>query len=143
MIEIFLKFPLFYLANEKIQSTEIQNNIYIFWIFPLRFLLNFLVHEIKEWEFQKNFCHFLPYSYTYPGPYDLNDPPSKSNACLPWWYTHTESCNHIYVFISVMFAITWFTKRNMVSKSVITSYNKPKRLLCTFCIMLHAYINNK
>ena len=29
--------------------------------------LDFLVHLIKEREFQKTFCHYLPYFYTDPG----------------------------------------------------------------------------
>ena len=40
---------------------------FIFWIFPLHFLLNFLVCKIKEQEFQNIFCRSLPYFYTYPG----------------------------------------------------------------------------
>ena len=57
----------FCLANEEIQSGKIQNNrYYIFWIFPLRFLLNFLVHQIKEHEFHFfSIFHSLPYFYTY------------------------------------------------------------------------------
>ena len=39
---------------------------YIFLIFPLYFLLNFLIRKVKEREFQKNFCRSLPYFYTYP-----------------------------------------------------------------------------
>ena len=33
---------------------------YIFRIFPRRFLLNFLIHQIKEWEFHPIFIHTLP-----------------------------------------------------------------------------------
>ena len=43
----------------------------IFCIFLLCFQLNFLIRKIKEWEFQKNYCRFLPYFYTYPA---HNDP---------------------------------------------------------------------
>ena len=38
---------------------------YIFWIFPLHFLLDFLVHKIKEREFEIFLCHSLPNFYTY------------------------------------------------------------------------------
>ena len=38
----------------------------IFWIFPLSFLLNFLVQELKEWEFQK-ISVVQSYFYTFIG----------------------------------------------------------------------------
>ena len=60
--QIFLKFPLFYLANEEIQSGKIHNYIYCL-NFPT---LNLLIRKIKEWEFQKSFYHSLRYFYTYP-----------------------------------------------------------------------------
>ena len=67
MAEIFLKFPLFYLANEEIQSGKIQNNIYIF-NFPLHFLLDFLVRKMKEQEFEKNsVILYHIFIHTYPG----------------------------------------------------------------------------
>ena len=51
------------------QSMQIQKIYFLFLIFPLcisSFAILALVHNIKEWEFQKKFCHCLPYSYTYP-----------------------------------------------------------------------------
>ena len=44
-------------------KNRVNNNRNFFPI--LRFLLNFLVCKIKEWEFQKKFCLSLPYFYTY------------------------------------------------------------------------------
>ena len=69
MTEIFWNICFFYLANEEIQSGKIP---YIFLIFPLHFLLNFLIHKIKEREFQKCLCRSLPYFYTYPAFYVMN-----------------------------------------------------------------------
>ena len=65
MLEFFLKFRSFYLANKEIQSGKIQNNKYFFNFPVLRLMLNFLVCKIKEWEFEKKFCRSLPYFYTY------------------------------------------------------------------------------
>ena len=47
-----LKFPLFYFANEEIQrKTEWENTKYTcYFDFPA---LDFLVHKIHEWKFQK------------------------------------------------------------------------------------------
>ena len=58
MTERFLKFPLFYLPNEEIQSRKIQNNLYNF-EFSHSGSLDFLVRMIKEQQFQNSVPVFL------------------------------------------------------------------------------------
>ena len=57
MTEIFLKFPLFYLANEEIQSGKIKNNIYLF-NFPALFYAEFPHSQDKRAEISKMFMSF-------------------------------------------------------------------------------------
>ena len=55
----FLKFPLFYLMNEEIQSRKIQNSIYIL-NFPAPFSAGFpCLQDKREWEFQKKILSFF------------------------------------------------------------------------------------
>ena len=54
--------------SSRKQSRKIQN-IYVILNFPA---LDFLIHKIKELEFQKNFCCSLPYFYTYPDRNQIN-----------------------------------------------------------------------
>ena len=67
MTEFVLKILLFYLRNEEIQQTMERENskkyTYVILNFPA---LDFLIHKIKEWEFQKKFCRSLSNFYTYP-----------------------------------------------------------------------------
>ena len=76
MTERFLKFPLFYLANELIQQKNGVGKfkkIHVILNFPA---LDFLVHKIKERKFQKNFYRSLPYFYTYPDSSQIAKRPS-------------------------------------------------------------------
>ena len=58
MTEFFLKFPLFYLENEEIQSSAERENSKLYYLnFPA---MDFLVGKIKKQEFEKSFCHFFP-----------------------------------------------------------------------------------
>ena len=59
-MKFFLKFQLFHLATEEIQSTKMQNNIYFFfWIFLPHFLLNFFIHKIKKrWFLINSVVHY-------------------------------------------------------------------------------------
>ena len=59
----FLKFRNFYLANKENSKQHIY---FEFSCSVDRFMLNFLVRKIKEWEFKKICCRSLPYFYTYP-----------------------------------------------------------------------------
>ena len=43
-----MKFPLFYVMTEEIQSGKIQNKILLF--FQLHFMLNFIIHKIKKYK---------------------------------------------------------------------------------------------
>ena len=52
--------------NEEIQSRKIKKFNMLFWIFLLWISTFFLIHKIKDQEFQKYFSHSLSYSYTYP-----------------------------------------------------------------------------
>ena len=62
---IFLEIPVI-LSCERGNSAENGmgklKKYMLFWIFTQ----DFLIHKIKEQEFQKKFCCSLPYSYTYP-----------------------------------------------------------------------------
>ena len=66
MTEIFLKFPLFNLPNEEIQSRKIQNNIY-FVNFPNLQHSGFPPLQDKRTGILKKICHSLPFFYTYRG----------------------------------------------------------------------------
>ena len=82
----------------------------IFCIFLLCFQLNFLIRKIKEWKFQKNYCRFLPYFYTYPA---HNDPSEsmffflyrlyKKGTIVCKWTDHPYC---ICAFLSESFAIS-------------------------------------
>ena len=58
MPEMFLKFPLFNLANEEIESGKIQNNVIL--NFPIPFSAEFPCSQDKRAGISKN----LPYFYT-------------------------------------------------------------------------------
>ena len=64
-MEIFWNSRSFILRTRKSRVGKFKIT-YIFWIFPLHFLLDFLIRKIKEREFQNNFCCSLLYFYTYP-----------------------------------------------------------------------------
>ena len=59
-----LKTPQFFnFVNKEIQCQKIHSDFKL-WIFPIHFLLNVLIHKIKERDFHKIFCHSLPDVYT-------------------------------------------------------------------------------
>ena len=65
-----MKFPLFYVMTEEIQSGKIQNKILLF--FQLHFMLNFIIHKIKKYKLWKtsgipfrSLISFIYSGYTY------------------------------------------------------------------------------
>ena len=56
--EFFWNSHYFILQMRKSRAGKFKMTDIPFWIFPLSFMLNFLVHKIKEQEFQKMFLLF-------------------------------------------------------------------------------------
>ena len=83
----FLKFPLFYLANEEIQRRKIQNNIYIL-NFPAQFPVEFHHSQDKRARIPKKYLSFLIHIPSYHS----------------WVYTNIQ-INIIFIKIIALFRL--------------------------------------